>query len=297
MNILVTGGAGFIGSHMAKRHLADGHRVVDRRRPLLGPARAPARGRPLRPGRHRRDGPRAPAARGEDRLRLAPRRADRPAPQRRGPDRRRAREHHRQPQALRGHAPRGHAARALLLDRRRASTASPRAAARRTESHPTNPDLSLRLRQALDREVHALLPRRPRLPDPGLPLRQRLRAVAGRHGRGRRRRDLLGGHARGAPAQDQRRRRADAGLRLRGRPRRAAARAATTDKSGVWNLGTGVETSVNRLFSRCWRASTATPRRRLTSPRPRASRCAACSTARWCAATSGCRTGRRSRTA
>ncbi len=28
MNILVTGGAGFIGSHMAHRHLADGHRVV-----------------------------------------------------------------------------------------------------------------------------------------------------------------------------------------------------------------------------------------------------------------------------
>jgi len=28
MNILVTGGAGFIGSHMARRHLADGHRVI-----------------------------------------------------------------------------------------------------------------------------------------------------------------------------------------------------------------------------------------------------------------------------
>jgi UDP-glucose 4-epimerase len=28
MNILVTGGAGFIGSHMAKRHCDDGHRVV-----------------------------------------------------------------------------------------------------------------------------------------------------------------------------------------------------------------------------------------------------------------------------
>jgi UDP-glucose 4-epimerase len=28
MNILVTGGAGFIGSHMAGRHVADGHRVV-----------------------------------------------------------------------------------------------------------------------------------------------------------------------------------------------------------------------------------------------------------------------------
>ena len=28
MNILVTGGAGFIGSHMARRHVKDGHRVV-----------------------------------------------------------------------------------------------------------------------------------------------------------------------------------------------------------------------------------------------------------------------------
>ncbi len=29
----------------------------------------------------------------------------------------------------------------------------------------------------------------------------------------------------------------------------AAARAARADRSGVWNLGTGVETSVNRLFA------------------------------------------------
>ena len=96
--------------------------------------------------------------------------------------------------------PRGHPARPLLLDRRR-DLRRARGRPPGDREPPDQPDLALRLREALDREVHALLPRGPRLPDPGLPLRQRLRALAGRHGRGRRRRDLLGGHARRAAAR------------------------------------------------------------------------------------------------
>ena len=85
MNILVTGGAGFIGSHMAKRHLADGHRVV-----IVDDLSSGRRERLPEAARFVQAdiasvGPRAPPARGEDRVRLAPCRADRPAPQRRRP--------------------------------------------------------------------------------------------------------------------------------------------------------------------------------------------------------------------
>ena len=143
MNILVTGGAGFIGSHMAKRHLADGHRVVVVDDLSTGTPRAAPGRRALRPGRHRADRPRAPAARGEDRLRLAPRGADRPAPLRRRPDRRRARQHPREPHALRGMRRARHAAASSSRRPAARSTASRKAAGRpprathRPQSRPT----------------------------------------------------------------------------------------------------------------------------------------------------------------
>ncbi len=76
----------------------------------------------------------------------------------------------------------------------------------------------------------------------------------------------------------------------------AAAAAAQSDKSGVWNLGTGVETSVNRLFALLAKeyGYTATPPH---VPAPPANRCAASSTARSCRRTSHCRPGRASKRA
>ncbi len=223
MNILVTGGAGFIGSHMAKRHLADGHRVVivddlssGRRERLPEKARfvlADIASVDLEPllREEKIDFVSHHAAQIDLRHSVADPIGDARANVIGGlmlfEAMRRA----------------GVAPRSLLLDRRRdLRRAGGRAAGARVSSDESR--LSLRLREALDREVHALLPRGARLPDAGLPLRQRLRPVAGRHRRGRRRRDLLGGDARPPAAQDQRRRRADARLRLRRRPRRGRRR-------------------------------------------------------------------------
>ena len=137
MNILVTGGAGFIGSHMARRHLADGHRVVIVDNLSTGRREKVPGGRAVRPGRHRRDRPRAAPAGGEDRLRLAPRGADRRAAQRVGSPLRRAVEHPRVPEALRGVQARGREARPLLDGRGPLRRARGRPAG--DESHPTNP--------------------------------------------------------------------------------------------------------------------------------------------------------------
>ncbi len=138
----------------------------------------------------------------------------------------------------------------------------------RDREPPDQPGLPLRLRQALDREVHALLPGRARPAHAGLPLRQRLRPLAGRHRRGRRRRDLLGGDAREPAAEDQRRRRADARLRLRRRPRRgglAAPREATRAASGTSGPGSRRPSIGSSSSSR---RSTATRRRPRTCPAP-----------------------------
>ena len=159
MNILVTGGAGFIGSHMAKRHLADGHRVV-----VVDDLSSGSRERLPEGARFVEadiaEADLEPLLREEQhRLRVPPRGADRPAPQRLGPGRRRARQRDRQPQALRGLPAGRRAAGPLRLDRRRAlRRARGRQAGARDASDQSR--LPLRLRQALDREVPLLLPRR-----------------------------------------------------------------------------------------------------------------------------------------
>ena len=249
MNILVTGGAGFIGSRMAARHLADGHRVVVVDDLSAGPPREGARRRALRPGRHRRRRPRAAAARGEDRFRLAPRRADRPAPQRVGSGLRRARERPRLAEALRGLPPRGR--RGASSSRRPAapSTASPRAAARRPS--PIRPTRSLRTAARSSRSrststttASCTASRRRSSATPTSTARARTGRERPASWRSSREAML------GQPdAQDQRRRRADARLRLRRRPARAAAaarRQATAAAPGT--SAPGIETSVNRLF-------------------------------------------------
>ena len=158
MNILVTGGAGFIGSQMARRHLADGHRVVVVDDLSTGLREKVPEGARFVQARHRRDGPRAAPAGGEDRLRLAPRGADRRAPQRLRSPLRRALQRARIAEALRGVPPRGRAPRPLLLDGRSPLRRAGGRRARRREEPPDQPDLPLRLRQALDREVPPLLP-------------------------------------------------------------------------------------------------------------------------------------------
>ena len=200
MNILVTGGAGFIGSHMAKRHLDDGHRVVivddlssGRRERLPEAARfvqADIAETDLEPllREEKIDFVSHHAAQIDLRHSVADPIGDARANIIGGL---------KLFEAMRRA---GVTPRPLLLDRRRHLRRA-RGWPARDREPPDQPRLALRLRQALDREVPALLPRRARLPDAGLPLRQRLRPVAGRHGRGRRRRDLRRGDARVAAAR------------------------------------------------------------------------------------------------
>jgi UDP-glucose 4-epimerase len=76
----------------------------------------------------------------------------------------------------------------------------------------------------------------------------------------------------------------------------AAARAAASDLAGVWNLGTGVETSVNELFAVLAKEYGYAKEPVHVPPRP-ASRSAASSIPRRCAPISACRPGRRFRRA
>ena len=291
MNILVTGGAGFIGSHMAQRHLADGHRVVIVDDLSSGRRETPSGRRALRPGRHRRGRPRAAAARGEDRLRLAPCRADRPAPQRRRPDRRRPREHHRKPEALRGHAARRDAPASSSPRPAARSTASRRAAGprpRATRPIPISPygcaKLSIEKYMHYYRVVHGFQTQVFRYANVYGPWQDGTgeagvvaifsEAMLGSrplkiNGDGEQTRDyvFVGDLVEAAAARGAKRRRAASGTSAPGsRPPSTAS-------------------------SSCSRRSTATPRRRPTSRRRRASRCAASSTAPSCGATSACRPG------
>ena len=267
MNILVTGGAGFIGARMAERHLADGHRVVVVDDLSTGFREKVPRRRAVRPGGHRRDRPRAAPARGEDRLRLAPRGADRPAAQRLRSALRRAVEHPGVAEALRGLPPRGLEARPLLLDRRRAlRRAGGRPAGARVA--PDQSGLALRLREALDREVPPLLPRHPRLPDAGLPLRERVRPGPERDGRGGRRRDLL----RDDPPRKARRRSAATAARRATTSTSATSSAPPRRRSRRTGAGPGTSARESRRAST---TSSEVAARRSTTARSRSTRAAA----------------------
>ena len=296
MNILVTGGAGFIGSQMAKRHLADGHRVVivDNLSTRTARDGCPTEARFVQADIAETD---LEPLLAEEKIEFVSHhaRADRPAPQRRGPDRRRALEHHRLAAGSSRPCRARACARVLFSSTGGALYGEPEGGPPGAGEPPDQPDLALRLREALDREVPPLLPRR------STASRRRSSATPTCTGRGRT------APARPASSRSSRRRCS------RTRPSRStatASRRATTSssatssrrrrapprrtRSGVWNLGTGVETSVNRALPAARRRVRLHEGARCTCrPRP-ASRCAACSTAPGSGATSACRRGRRS---
>ena len=249
MNILVTGGAGFIGSHMAKRHLADGHRVVivddlsSGRRERL-----PEKARFVQADIAAVD---LEALLREEKIDFV--------------------SHHAAQIDLRhsvadpiGDA-RANVIGGLMLFEamRRAGVGhvlfsstggaiygEPEGGRPAPESHPTNPvspygcaKLSIEKYMHYYRVVHGFRTQVFRYANVYGPWQDGTgeAGVVAIFSEA-----MLGATA----AEDQRRRRTDAGLRLRRRPRRSRAAAASkSEKSGVWNLGTGVETSVNELFA------------------------------------------------
>jgi UDP-glucose 4-epimerase len=247
MNILVTGGAGFIGSHMARRHLDDGHRVVVVDDLSAGRAeKVPEEARFLRADIAETD--LEPLLR-QERIEFV--------------------SHHAAQIDLRHSvADPLHDARANILGSLRLLEACRRAGVRRVlfastggalygepeggrpapETHPTNPvspygcaKLSIEKYLHYYREIHGL--------------QTQVFRYANVYGPGQNGTGEAGVVAIFCEAILHGRRpriRGDGGQTrdyvFVGDLVEAAARAATVERSGTWNLGTGIETSVNRLF-------------------------------------------------
>ena len=194
---LVTGGAGFIGSTLVDRLLAEGWRGRRRRRPLdrlAGqPRRRRARSAAGKFSFHRLDvrvaGDHRPHRAPQARRRVPPRRAGRRARLGRPPGVRRRGQHPRLAERLRGRARGGHAEGRVRGVGRHALRHA-RASSRSREGHPQRPESPVRRREEGGRRLPALLPRDPRARVHRARARQRLRPAPGPARRGRRRRDL-----------------------------------------------------------------------------------------------------------
>ena len=283
MRAVVTGGAGFIGSHVVDALVARGDEVavVDdlstgRRENVNAAARSSSATSASRSRLRARTEPSSTSPR---RPTSAPRSSSRS--RRRG-------ERRRHGARARGGPPRRRAGRLRVdgrRDLRRVRPARRRGRRRADRSRRTAP------RSSPARQYLATLEPPPRDGPRRAAVRQRLRAAPAPTLEGGVVSIFLERMRAGESRHDLRRRPPDPRLRLRRRRRRAPCSPRSSASGGVFNVGTGRETTVLELHRACARAAGAEADPSFAPPRPARSS-APCSTSRWPSASS---TGGRAR--